>query len=489
MATAASRVLIDNGFAWTDTNGEVIKAQGGSIIRSGSLYHWFGPAFGGYKDYSFYAINHYTSPDLKNWTKLSPALAPGMPGIPFTQSSWIGRPWVMWNPNTSLFVMVIEWTGPGGNAAVRNRYAFLTAASINGPWTYQSSKLISNLTDSNNVSYPLGDLGVYSEGGEAWLLYTFDKPQPNYSQAILKLGSDFMTPLPHTTAGSYVEFTGGTWRPGVQEAAGVIKKGTTYYYFTSLCNGWKSSETRYRTAPSMAGPWTANAIVPTSPASANSFNTQHDFVLPIVGTNSTTYVYVGDRWSNFTNDTTTTSRNAWYPLTFSATGVPVINAPDYSANGGDWELDAVAGTWSIPYVNKLQNPGFESSWTGWTYSGNASIATAATEVYAGTKALKAWSSSPYTSAIRNASATNCLAGTYQASVWTRAGGTFNQRVFQVYINGVFLKEISLPASTSWTRYVINDFAVPAGATVTLGIALNANGGAWTQFDEFDLVRN
>jgi hypothetical protein len=482
---ASSEVFIDNGSIWTDAQGNEIKAQGGCIIKVEASYHWFGPQFGATGDYKFYAINHYVSSDLKNWDKQTPALIPGTSGIPFKSTSWVGRPWVMWNPNDNRYVMALEW---GGNeTGVRNQYAFLTSPSINGPWNYHSDKLIKKLPDVSNALYPLGDMGLYAEGGNAWLLYTFDKPQANYSQAILKLGSDFMTPLP-PTPGNYTEFSGGTWKAGVQEAATAFKKGDTYYYFTSLCNGWKSSETRYRTAPSMAGPWTANEIVTTNPASTNSFNTQHDFVLPIIGANSTTYVYFGDRWNNYTNDGSV-GRNAWYPIIFDTNGKPTIQAPDYDANGGDWLLDVAQGTWRKPSANKILNPGFENDFTSWSFTGNASIATASTEIYAGTKAVKSWSSNAYTTTLQNASGTNCTAGTYSAKVWSRAGGTFNQRLFQIYINDVKTKEITLPVTTTWTQYGIDSIEVPEGATVKVVISLDAAARAWTQFDEFSLEKN
>lgn len=481
VAAIAATNLIDNESVWHDTNGNEIFAQGGGIIKVESTWHWFGPQF---NPSSFSAINHYTSTDLIHWSKQAPALAPGMSGIPFSSTSWVGRPWVMWNPNTNLYVMVVEWGAGGG---YRNRYVFLTSPSINGPWTYRSDKVIKQLPDVNNVLYNLGDVGVYSEGGNAWLLYTFDKPEANYSQAILKLDADFMTPLP-PVAGNYTEFTGGTWRAGVQEAAGVFKRNNTYYYFTSTCAGWNSSETRYRTATSMAGPWSNNAIVPTNAHHDSSYNTQHDFVLPVVGTTTTTYMYCGDRWSNFTGKGV--GRNAWFPLSFDAAGVPAINGPDYLTNGGDWLLDATTGEWSVPVANLIKNPGFENDFANWTYTGNASIATATAEVNpGGAKAVKSWSSSAYTTTLTNASATNCVAGTYTAQVYSRAGGTFTQRVLEVYINGTRVAERTFPVTTTWTAYPLNNIPVPAGATVSISIRLTANANAWTQFDDFSLIRN
>jgi hypothetical protein len=330
----ASMQTIQNDTVWTDTNGNEIKAQGGCIFKSGNTYHWFGPQFGGAGDYKFYAVNHYISTDLVHWTKRTRAFGPGDSGIPFKASDWVGRPWILFNSSTSKYVIVIEWGGH--ETGVRNQYAFLTATSLNGPWTYQKDKLIKKLPDASGKLYSLGDLGAYQDGNKAYLIYTFDKPQNNYAQAILKLSGDFLSPM-SSTKGNYVEFSGGSWPAGVQEAASIIKRGSTYYYFTSKCAGWASSETRYRTASSMAGPWSKNEMVATKPSTGNSFNTQHDFVLPITGSSTTTYLYCGDRWSNYTGNGV--GKNAWFPMTFDENGIPTING--YKT----WTIDTVTGKW------------------------------------------------------------------------------------------------------------------------------------------------
>lgn len=339
----ATHAIFDNNSVWIDKDNNEIEAQGGNIIKVGSTYHWFGMEFPIWK-----AVNHYTSTDLMNWTKQAPALTPGMSGLPFGTAHWVGRPYVMWNPNTSLYVMAIEWNAPV--PSTRNHFCFLTSSSINGPWTYHESKRIATLPDADGTRYSLGDLGVYVEDKTAYLLYTFDKGQANYAQAILKLDTDFMTPLP-PTPDNYEEFYGIGWKAGVQEAAAIFKRGPVYYYFTSLCNGWLSSQTRYRTSSSVtsaSNDWTENKIVPTSPSSSNSFNTQHDFIISVTGSSATTYIYCGDRWNNMNNKVGGVGQYQWFPISFDSSDIPVptINAPDYDTNGGDWYLNLTTGEWS-----------------------------------------------------------------------------------------------------------------------------------------------
>lgn len=342
------RALFDNNSVWKDIEDNKIEAQGGNIIKVGTRYHWFGMEFPIWK-----AVNHYSSADLMNWTKHPPALTPGMGDLPFGATHWVGRPYVMWNPNTALFVMAVEWNAPVPET--RNHICFLTAPSIDGPWSYHAAKKIAMLPDASGTQYSLGDLGVYVEDDEAYLLYTFDKGmeihgERNYAQAILKLDTDFMTPLPPTPE-NYEEFFGVGWKAGVQEAAAIIKRESLYYYFTSLCNGWFSSETRYRTSStvtSATNDWTENSIVPTSPASSNSFNTQHDFIIPVTGSSATTYIYCGDRWNNMKSEVGGIGQYQWFLLTFDSSDIPVptINAPDFDKNGGDWSLNLITGEWN-----------------------------------------------------------------------------------------------------------------------------------------------
>jgi hypothetical protein len=92
----------------------------------------------------------------------------------------------------------------------------------------------------------------------------------------------------------------------------------------------------YATAASLAGPWSDLRVLVTEPASPDSFNTQHDFIIPITGTQKTTYVYVGDRYSQHHGQGT--GRNVFLPLVWE-NGVPELKWYP------KWRIDIQTGKW------------------------------------------------------------------------------------------------------------------------------------------------
>jgi Glycosyl hydrolases family 43 len=349
---------IDNHSVWRDTGGKEIKAQGGCILQEGNVFHWIGPEFES-DDFHFRAINRYTSTDLQNWTQQAPILTPNTPGlssVPIYSTSWVGRPWVM-KRDTGDYVMWLE-AGKLSGSPYRNRFAVFHAKDIAGPWTFGT--VYASLPDGAGTEYPLGDLGGYHDvsTGNAYLLYTFDKGEANGYQAIVKLSPDFRMVLTPAEGGVVAEFPKSTYYG--QEAAAIFKRGTTYYHIMSDTRGWRPSVTRYRTASSIgpASAWSPLQEVRMNPAgSPFSFRTQHDFVLPVTGTDTTTYIFIGDRWSLY--DTTdyagAMGRQAWFKMSFDAAGQPSIEAANFAANGGDWSIDPITGkAGGIP--TSLQKP-------------------------------------------------------------------------------------------------------------------------------------
>jgi Glycosyl hydrolases family 43 len=337
---------IDNHSIWRDTGGNEIKAQGGCILQEGNVFHWIGAEFES-ADFHFRAINRYTSTDLQNWTRQQPVLTPNTPGlssVPIHSTSWVGRPWVM-KRDVNDYVMWIE-AGKLSGSAYRNRFAVFHATDIAGPWTFGA--VYASLPDGTGTEYPLGDLGAYHDTstGNAYLLYTFDKGEANGYQAIVKLSPDFRKVLTPSEGGVVAEFPKSTYYG--QEAAAIFKRGSAYYHIMSDTRGWRPSVTRYRTSTAIgpASTWSALQEVRMNPAgSAYSFRTQHDFVLTVTGTETTNFIFIGDRWRLY--DTTdyagAVGRQAWFKMAFDSAGQPTIDASNFAADGGDWFINPVTG--------------------------------------------------------------------------------------------------------------------------------------------------
>lgn len=122
----------------------------------------------------------------------------------------------------------------------------------------------------------------------------------------------------------------------------MFKRGDTYFLLTSGATGWNPNQAKYATAPSISGPWTGWTNV----GDSTTFNSQPAFVLPIQGTSTTSYLYMGDRWAGAWGGPVNDSRYVWLPITFpsptsmsltwypsitidTATGTITGNAPTY----------------------------------------------------------------------------------------------------------------------------------------------------------------
>jgi len=127
-------------------------------------------------------------------------------------------------------------------------------------------------------------------------------------------------------------------RPDVEiygmQADFIIACPSLLFSASTLGNDQNSNESATRTASS--GPWSGLKVLSTDPVSKDSFNTQHDFVIPITGSETTTYLYVGDRYSQ--HHGRGIGRNIFLPLVWEE-GVPKLKW--YSA----WKIDTSTGSY------------------------------------------------------------------------------------------------------------------------------------------------
>jgi hypothetical protein len=303
--TANAQSIISPGATWDATNGSLITAHGGQILKVGSTYYWIGEvdSSGG----GFAGINCYSSTNLTSWAFVADVLPPQSSGD-LESSDLVERPKVLYNSSTGKYVMWMHiWNG--------DAVGYATSTSVCGTYTYLGS------------SQPLGnesfDIGSFQDtNGNAYLL------SANYDNGIIV----YLMNSAYTAPASIVDGV-STW--GDYEAPAMFKAGSYYFLLMSHQTGWSSNDDVYSYAPSISGPW--STPVDFSVSGTETFNSQSTYVLPVTGSSGTTYMYMGDRWNS---SDITDSTYIWLPLTVSGTSVSMDNW--YQR----WTLNVSAGTWA-----------------------------------------------------------------------------------------------------------------------------------------------
>jgi len=300
--TTSGSVTILPGAVWNDTQGNVIQAHGEGIIKVGSTYYWLGEDKT--NGASFQNVKCYSSTDLKNWAFVSNALTRQASGD-LGPNRIIERPHVIYNSLTSQYVMYMH---VDSSSYADRKAGVATCSSVCGSYTYQGSVK------------PLGhdslDDTLFQDGTTG---YFISEDRTNTKLQIYQLSNDYLTVS--SLVATLPQY----------ESPAVVKIGSTYYIFGSHLTGWSTNDNQYSTASSMAGPWAAWKSF--APSGTNTCNSQVTFILPVVGTSTTTYVFLGDRW-NSTN--LTDSRYIWQPLTITGTTVSMTCATS-------WKIDTATG--------------------------------------------------------------------------------------------------------------------------------------------------
>jgi hypothetical protein len=92
----------------------------------------------------------------------------------------------------------------------------------------------------------------------------------------------------------------------------MFKRNGVYFIVTSGATGWSPNQMKYGTATSIAGTWSALSNAGDSTAS----DTQPAVIIPVQGTSTTSYLYVGDRWAGAWGGIVNESRYVFLPLAF-----------------------------------------------------------------------------------------------------------------------------------------------------------------------------
>ncbi|MBD0838477.1 MULTISPECIES: RICIN domain-containing protein [unclassified Streptomyces] len=283
----AAPQTITNGTQFRDTSGNPVHAHGGGVIKVGAYYYWFGENRNA--DNTFRYVSAYRSTDLKNWEFRNHVLTQAT--HPELATANIERPKVMYNASTGKFVMWMH--KENGVDYSQARAAVAVSDTVDGNYAWQGS------------FRPLGhmsrDITVFVDTDGTG--YMVSAARDNYDLHIYRLTADYT---------GVAALVADPWHGGHREAPALFKRGGVYFMLTSGSTGWNPNQQRYATAGSLSGPWTAMTNVGDSTA----YGSQTAYVLPVQGTSTTSYLYLGDRWGNSFGGTVNDSRYVWLPLAF-----------------------------------------------------------------------------------------------------------------------------------------------------------------------------
>jgi hypothetical protein len=300
---SAAPVTITPGTVWTDTSGNVIQAHGEGIIKVGDTYYWLG------EDKTagspFQNIRCYSSTDLSHWTFVANVLTRQASGD-LGPNRVVERPHVIYNASTATYVMYMHIDNSGYS---ERKAGVATSGSVCGSYTYRGS------------FKPLGhdslDDNLFLDGGTG---YFMSEDRTNAKLQIYQLSPDFLSVTALVkTLNQY-------------EAPAMAKIGGTYFLFGSHLTGWSTNDNQYATASSITGTWSAFRSF--APSGTNTCNSQTTSILPVAGSSTTSYLFLGDRWNS---GNLADSRYVWEPLSVSGTTASI-------SCQASWTVDTATGT-------------------------------------------------------------------------------------------------------------------------------------------------
>ena len=327
------------GISFKDTDGNLVDAHGGGIIKVCDTYYLHGEYFSTTTtDNNFNGFSMYSSKDMATWKNEGIILPQQASGSLLGPNRKGERPHIIQCPSSGEFVLYAHAADTTYQADKEVVYA--TASKVTGPYTFKGALTSTGASSSCQVTTvppsscsgsiaAHSDMSALSDGSSAYVI--------TESGVVYTLAADCHSWASSKSYGTVNGTTGGI------EAPTVFKAGSTYYWIGSDKTGWRANDDFYSTAPAMTGPWTYQGYL--APQGDLTWMTQSTWVMPIVGSAGTTYVYWGDHWYG-NQDTTQPGKHnnlatfVFQPLVFNGTK---ISLPTYQVS---WKLDVGAGTWT-----------------------------------------------------------------------------------------------------------------------------------------------
>jgi len=302
-----------NGPTWHDAEGNPIHAHGGGFLKSGDTYYWFGEDKS-HNSHHFKAVNCYSSQDLVNWIFRNAVLTKATHQDLNQSGRVIERPKVVYNESTGEFVMWMHWESYDYGAA---ECGIAKCATIDGDY-----ELVVHFRPNNNMSR---DCTLFKD--DDGTVYFISAANHNADLIIYELTDDYLDIKKQVIT---------LWRGQYREAPALVKKDGTYYLISSGATGWDPNQAKYATATSIEGPWTSLYNI----GDNITFDSQSTYVLPLFGSDDTTYIFCADRWQDPDLER---SKYIWLPLNLDDQKASLIWYETWQINTSNGEWGRVKG--------------------------------------------------------------------------------------------------------------------------------------------------
>ncbi|HEY1193498.1 family 43 glycosylhydrolase [Flavobacterium sp.] len=299
-----------SGIPWFDQNGNIVSAHGACIVKEKEAFYLFGEAHSDDSN-AFAGFNCYSSKDLYNWKFESIAL-------PVQKEGKLGpnrvgeRVKVMKCPKTAEYVMYMH----ADSLTYKDQFVgYAVSKNIEGPYTFKGPILF------EGKPIKKWDMGTFQDDdGSGYILV--------HGGEIYKLSDDYKSVIEKTNENITTGF----------ESPTMLKKDNLYYFIGSHLTSWEKNDNYYYTSNSIKGPWESRGLI--APEGTLTWNSQSTFVLPVKGTKTTSYIFMGDRWS-FPKQASSATY-VWQPLTISGTSLKIS---EYQQS---WQIDLQTGVVTTP---------------------------------------------------------------------------------------------------------------------------------------------
>ncbi|MFF1610253.1 family 43 glycosylhydrolase [Amycolatopsis sp. NPDC058278] len=308
-ADATATGKITSGVPWQDTNGNVVNAHGGGMIKVDNTYYWIGESKG--VDGAFRANACYSSTDLQHWTFVRNTLVRQASGD-LGPHRVVERPKILYNRTTKQYVQTMHVD----NLTYKDQaIGVATSSTVCGDYTYRGRMKM------NGSTLKYWDSGSFQDSdGTGYVIA--------HNGNIFKLAPDYLSAVSQPLS----KMCGNCESPALFKANG------TYFFLFSGRTGWATNDNRYYTATSLAGPWTLQGNL--APAGTKTWNSQTTYVLPVQGSSATTYMFMGDRWNA---GDLSASTYVWQPLVVNGTSLSMpVFRPTWTINTGTGQT-----TWGV----------------------------------------------------------------------------------------------------------------------------------------------